>query len=617
MRRRLRGTPGMWMQAGMLTEPEELSPVCAAVLADRYLAPGETTPEQVFRRVAHALAAAEAPDRRTHFARLFYVNMLHGAIGAERIMANAGVDRQATMVNCFVHPIVGPGAQVAGAADIDRALKQAQVTLRMGGGVGYDFSAVAPMDALQTGEDGGTGSVCEVIERFDHTCAALALANTRGGAQMAVLRCNHPDLAAFVAAKRGRKRWTTFNVSVAVTDAFMQAVADDAQWRLQHRAEPSAQRRAAGAHLLDNGHWCYATVPARQLWDMLVEAAHHSAEPGLLFIDTINSANDLAELETIAATNPCGEQPLPAWGSCVLGPINLSRWIQHPFGVGGQPMFDFVSFGRAVHIQVRMLDNAIDITRWPLIEHMREAHAKRRIGVGVTGLADALTMMGLPYQAPEARNLAVQIGRCLRDNAYAASAALAQERSPYPLFRAERSLAPGHFVATLPGAVRETIARHGLRNSHLLSLAPTGSVSLAFGGNCSSGIEPAFDWAYQRRVRIHHGQPQLYRIENHAYRCFQAMHGEHAVLPSYFVTANQVDGDDHLKMVAALQPFIDASISKTILISGGVSPAQVGALLFRAWQLRLKGITIFRPDPASDEVLSVLPAADGRPVCFC
>lgn len=227
-----------------------------------------------------------------------------------------------------------------------------------------------------------------------------------------------------------------------------------------------------------------------------------------------------------------------------------------------------------------MLDNAIDITRWPLIEHMREAHAKRRIGVGVTGLADALTMMGLPYQAPEARNLAVQIGRCLRDNAYAASAALAQERSPYPLFRAERSLAPGHFVATLPGAVRETIARHGLRNSHLLSLAPTGSVSLAFGGNCSSGIEPAFDWAYQRRVRIHHGQPQLYRIENHAYRCFQAMHGEHAVLPSYFVTANQVDGDDHLKMVAALQPFIDASISKTILISGGVSPAQVGALLF-------------------------------------
>ncbi|CAH0444097.1 adenosylcobalamin-dependent ribonucleoside-diphosphate reductase [Ralstonia pseudosolanacearum] len=605
------------MRAEMLIAPEALSPVCAAVLADRYLAPGETTVKQVFRRVAQALAAAEAPDRRTHFSRLFYANMLHGAIGAGRIMANAGVARQATMVNCFVHPIVGPGVLVADAADIDRALEQAQVTLRMGGGVGYDFSAVAPTDALQTHGDCGTGSVCDVIERFDHACATLALATTRGGAQMAVLRCDHPDLAAFVAAKRGRRRWTTFNVSVAATDTFMQAVADDALWRLQHRAEPNAQRRAAGAHLLDNGSWCYETVPARQLWDMLVEAAHHSAEPGLLFIDTINAANDLAELETIAATNPCGEQPLPPWGSCVLGPIDLSRWVQRPFGVGGQPMFDFVGLSRSVHAQVRMLDNAIDITRWPLIEHMREAHAKRRIGVGVTALADALTMMCLPYDAPEARNLAAQIGRCLRDGAYAASAALARERGPYPLFRAERSLAPEHFVSTLPEATREAIARYGLRNSHLLSLAPTGSVSLAFGGNCSSGIEPAFDWAYQRRVRIQHGPPQRYRIENHAYRCFRAIHGEHAALPDYFVTASQVDGSDHLRMVAALQPFIDASISKTILVRGGVSPAEVGALLFRAWQLRIKGITIFRPDPASDDVLSVLPAADGRPACFC
>ncbi len=295
------------MRAEMLIAPEALSPVCAAVLADRYLAPGETTAKQVFRRVAHALAAAEAPDRRTHFSRLFYANMLHGAIGAGRIMANAGVARQATMVNCFVHPIVGPGVLVADAADIDRALEQARVTLRMGGGVGYDFSAVAPTDALQTHGDCGTGSVCDVIERFDHACATLALATIRGGAQMAVLRCDHPDLAAFVAAKRGRRRWTTFNVSVAATDTFMQAVADDALWRLQHRAEPNAQRRAAGAHRLDNGSWCYETVPARQLWDMLVEAAHHSAEPGLLFIDTINAANDLAELETIAATNPCGE----------------------------------------------------------------------------------------------------------------------------------------------------------------------------------------------------------------------------------------------------------------------------------------------------------------------
>ncbi|MDE2203565.1 MAG: adenosylcobalamin-dependent ribonucleoside-diphosphate reductase [Burkholderiaceae bacterium] len=605
------------MQADTPTEPEALSPVCAAVLADRYLGPKETTRDQVFRRVAQALAAAEVPERRAHVASLFYGNMLLGAIGAGRIMANAGLARHATMVNCFVHPIVAPDAPVASLADIERALHQAQATLRMGGGVGYDFSSVAPVDARCARPNGATGGVCAVIDRFDQACRSLPLGDTRGGAQMAVLRCDHPDLGAFVAAKRGRKRWTTFNVSVAVTDAFMQAVADDAPWPLLHRAEPNAPLRAAGAYRLDNGSWCYATPPARHLWGLIVEGAHDSAEPGLLFIDTINAANDLADIETIAATNPCGEQPLPPWGSCVLGPIDLSRWVQWPFGVGGQPMFDFVGLGRAVQIQVRMLDNAIDITRWPQDEHMREARAKRRIGVGVTGLADALTMLCLPYDAPEARNMAAQIARCLRDNAYAASTALARERGPYPLFRAERSLAPGHFAAALPRAVRESIARHGLRNSHLLSLAPTGSVSLAFGDNCSSGVEPAFDWAYQRRVRIQHGPPQLYRIENRASRHFRALHGNHAALPGYFVKASQVSGLDHLRMVATLQPFIDASISKTVLISGGVSRAEVDALLFHAWRLRLKGITVFRPDAAADDVLAVLPTADGRPACGC
>ncbi len=280
-------------------------------------------------------------------------------------------------------------------------------------------------------------------------------------------------------------------------------------------------------------------------------------------------------------------------------------------------MFDFVGLSRAVRIQVRMLDNAVDITRWPLPEHTQEAHAKRRIGVGVTGLADALTMMCLPYDAPKARSMAAQIGRCLRDNAYAASADLARERGPYPLFCQERSLASGHFCATLPQAVREAIAKHGLRNSHLLSVAPTGSVSLAFGDNCSSGIEPAFDWVYQRRARTEHRAPLLYRIENRAYRLFRALHGQRATLPEYFVTAGQIDAFDHLRMVATLQPIIDASISKTVLVPSSASCAEVAALLFQAWQLKLKGITIFRPDTGSDDVLSVLPALEGRPTCFC
>lgn len=594
-----------------------ISSLSAAVLADRYLAPGETTCVDVFKRVAHALAAAEPPDQRVYFTRLFYANLLRGAIGAGRIMANAGSAKRGTMVNCFVHPIGTSGQPVAGAADVERALLQARVTLQMGGGIGYDFSVIAPSDAEHATSNSGTGSVCAVIDAFNQVCATCALTDTRGGAQMAVLRCDHPDLAAFVAAKRERKRWATFNLSVAVTDAFMQAVADDGPWRLQHRATPNAQRLAEGAYMQSGGNWCYEVVPARQLWNMITEAAHHSAEPGLLFIDTINAANDLAEIEAIAATNPCGEQPLPPWGSCVLGPIDLSRWVRSPFGIGGQPMFDFIGLSRAVRIQVRMLDNAIDITRWPLPEHMQEAHAKRRIGVGVTGLADALTMMCLPYGAPKARSMASQIGRCLRDNAYAASAALAGERRPYPLFRPERSLACGHFCTTLPQAVREAIGRHGLRNSHLLSVAPTGSVSLAFGDNCSSGVEPVFDWVYQRRVRTEHRAPQLHRIENRVHRLFRALLGQRAALPGYFVTAGQVDAFDHLRMVATLQPFIDASISKTVLFPYGASCAEVGALFFQAWRLKLKGITIFRPGTGSDDVLSVLPAAEGRPACFC
>ena len=605
------------MRAGPLNRPGGPSPLSTAVLADRYLAPGETTCNDVFKRVAHALAAAEQPDQRAHFTRLFYANLLQGAIGAGRIMANAGSANHGTMVNCFVHPIGASEQSVADASDVERALHAAQRTLQMGGGVGYDFSVIAPADAEQATSYSGTGSVCAVLDSFDRVCTTQALVNTRGGAQMAVLRCDHPDLAAFITAKRGRKRWATFNLSVAVTDAFMQAVADDGLWCLQHRAVPNAQRLATGAHALSNGKWCYAVVPARQLWNMIAEAAHHSAEPGLLFIDTINAANDLAEIETIAATNPCGEQPLPPWGSCVLGPIDVSRWVQWPFGMGGQPVFDFVGLSQAVRVQVRMLDNAIEITRWPLPEHMHEAQAKRRIGVGVTGLADALTMMCLPYDAPAARCFAAQIGRCLRDNAYAASAALACERGPYPLFSPERSLASGHFSAALPKAVCEAVAKHGLRNSHLLSLAPTGSVSLAFGDNCSSGIEPAFDWVYQRRVRIQHRAPQLYRIENRAYRLFRALYGQRAALPGYFVTARQIDGLDHLRMVATLQPFVDASISKTVLLPCSASCAQVAALLFHAWQLRLKGITIFRPDTGPDDVLSELPPLNGRPTCFC
>lgn len=584
---------------------DEPPPLSQLVLADRYLAAGETTPKHVFKRVARALAAAESPPRRTAIARLFYSNMLHGAIGAGRIMANAGTGHDATMINCFVHPIGSPaiGAGLVTAAHLESALAAASVTLAMGGGVGYDFSPVSP--ALSGTEQGANDArdVSSWIDRFDDACRALRFEGARRGAQMAVLRCDHPDLVTFVRAKRGRRRWTTFNTSVAVTDAFMRAVEEDTLWQLRHRAMPNPAQLAAGAHRLPDGDWCYATLPARALWRTIVECARDSAEPGLLFVDAINSANGLGAIETIAATNPCGEQPLPPWGSCVLGPIDLSRFVRHPFGVGGPPQFDFAKLGHCTRVQVRMLDNVLETTRWPLAEHQREAGTKRRIGVGVTALADTLAMMRLAYASEGARSFAVEIMRCMRDNAYAASSALAEERGPYPAFDAARLLAHGRFAARLPEVVREAIAAHGLRNSHLLSLAPTGSVSLAFAGNCSSGIEPVYDWVHRRIVRIGGGEPRAYHAENRAYRLFRELHGSLASLPAYFVKASELAPSDHIAMLRALQPFVDAAISKTVIVPSAIAPSEIEALFFQAWRAGLKGITVFRPDKALDTVL--------------
>lgn len=597
-------------------------PISAAVLADRYLAPGEGDRRDVFRRVARALAAVEPAPLRASTARRFYRNMLGGAIGAGRVMANAGTAGDRTMVNCFVQPLCPSATGVADAADIARALAEASSTLAMGGGVGYDFSPIAPAAAAEPGEtgtirrDGESASdrrglpapvdcaprdVCAVIDRFDEACGRLAFAGARRGAQMAVLRCDHPDLLAFVRAKRGRRRWHTFNVSVAVTDAFMQAVADGGPWTLVHRARPAGVEAARLPRT--DGTFVYSQVGARALWQEIVDCARDSAEPGLLFIDTINAADALASIESIAATNPCGEQPLPAWGSCVLGPIDLSRLVRCPFGVGGEPSFAFSRLAALVRTQVRMLDNVVSATRWPLAAHAREAHAKRRIGVGVTGLADALAMMRLPYDSPRARRFAVRVAEHLRDQAYRASSELAAERGAYPLFDAEYHLAPGRFGARLPVDVRDAIARHGLRNSHLLSFAPTGSVSLAFADNCSNGIEPAYDWVYCRAIRLSGHAPQVYRVENHAQRLYRALHGAQAPLPGYFRRAIDIAGSDHVAMMAALQPFVDAAISKTVTIAPNASNADVDALFFSAWKAGLKGITVFRPDPQLDAVM--------------
>ncbi|WP_454690300.1 adenosylcobalamin-dependent ribonucleoside-diphosphate reductase [Achromobacter aloeverae] len=563
------------------------------VFANRYARDGEATRRDTFLRVATALAARERAADRHRYAALFLENFMKGGIGAGRIMANAGAAAgdDATMVNCFVQAAMEPA--LGWPYGVDAALSRAVRTMNMGGGVGYDFTPIPP--ASSTG-----GGVCAVIDRYDRICRSQHTMIGRPAAQMGVLACDHPDILEFIAAKEGRRRWPTFNLAVAVGNAFMEAVQRDELWTLSHRAEPAratAKRQSARG---DDGRWRYGALPARQLWDALTGAVCRSAAPGVLFIDTVNEGNPLRGVETLSATNPCGEQPLPAYGACVLGPINLAGLVRHPFGHGGAPAFDFEELGARVRVQVRMLDNVLDLTRWPLQEQAAEAKTKRRIGCGVTGLADALAMMGLRYDSQEGRALAVEIAGGLRDHAYLASAELAGERGAFPLYRQDFYLdeTAAALHPRFAPHVTEAIRRHGLRNSHLLSFAPAGSVSVAFFGNCSPGIEPVSAWRTSRHVCLPEGDVARVEADNAAWRLWRRLKGENAPLPAYFQRAADISPAAHVAMVAALQPWVDASISKHVPLPAESTPGDVSSIYFQAWRAGVKGLTVFSPDPA-------------------
>ncbi len=590
--------------------PQALS---QAVLKSKYLQPGELTAGDVFDRVAKAMASVEAPDKRAHFEAVFRQHLAAGAIGAGRIMAGAGTGMAVTLANCFVQPVgdcLG-GCDEAGYPGIHDALAQAAETLRRGGGVGYDFSRIRPQGARINGTGLNASGPCRFIDAFDKSCSALQSTGARRGAQMAVLRCDHPDILAFVAAKQTSGRWTGFNVSVGITDAFMQAVEHDQMWDLVHRVSPRELRPptgpavslASGPYVRGDGLWVYKTLPARTLWSAISHAAHHSAEPGLLFLDTIDRDNNLRAIETIEATNPCGEQPLPSYGGCVLGPLILPRFVRNAFARGGPAAFDTRAFAQAVRWQVRALDNVLDITAWPLPQQASEARAKRRIGIGFTGLGDALVMLGLRYDQPQGRKMARNIAQTMRDHAYTASVALAKERGTYPLFDADVCLAPGTFASRLSPALRASVRKHGLRNSHLLSIAPTGSVSLAFADNSSTGIEPVFDWSCARHFHASDGHRHRFEAQDHAWRIYQSLGSSALRLPSAFVTALQIRPEHHIAMVAAVQPFVDGAISKTLNLPAHTSADEIGALFMQAWREGLKGLTIFRPNRVHRAVL--------------
>ena len=957
------------------------------VLKEKYLKAGESSAEDVYRRVARALASVEPEAERAAHESLFLENLHAGAIGAGRIMSAAGTTIQATLINCFVQPVGDciQGFDDGGFPGIYEALREAAETMRRGGGVGYDFSRIRPRGAEVKAMASLASGPCSYINVFDQSCSTVESAGARRGAQMGVLRIDHPDVHEFIIAKRTPGRWNNFNVSVGMPDAFMQALAEDQPWELVHRAQPGLALMAQGAFQRADGLWVYQTVAARELWDTVMRSAYDFAEPGILFLDHINQDNNLRYCESIAATNPCvtgdtwvlttegpaqvsdllgqpfsavvdgkayavksngffrtghkpvfvlrtregqilrltadhrvrrvarrtrytleaewaeagqlkagdeillhdhralggwdgtgtqaegyllglligdgtlnndkavisvwapelklaangavsyaqtgaagivqaaeaaaatlshradfggfqrplsgrgearmvsgavrhlaqkmgmrpghktitpvmektssafaegllrglfdadgsvqgsqekgvslrlsqsdlcllqtaqrmllrvgiastiypnrrlaqarplpdgrgglkvcqtasqhelvvsadnlrayaerigfadtdkaerldralgsynrslnrerftatvasltedgsedvfdvtvadvhafdanglyvhncGEQPLPPYGCCDLGPIILTRFVRHPFGFDGAPDFDFQAFEKSVSTQVRALDNVLDVTFWPLPQQQAEAAAKRRIGVGFTGLGNTLAMLCLRYDAPEGCAMAARIAVHMRDAAYAASVALAKEKGAFPKFDADGYLASGTFASRLPAALQKAIRTNGIRNSHLLSIAPTGTVSLAFADNASNGIEPPFSWMYRRKKRESDGSTTEYAVEDHAWRLYRELGGDVNKLPSYFVSALEMSAASHIAMMQAVQPFVDTAISKTVNVPADYAYEDFKGLYQLAWRAGLKGLATYRPNAILGSVLEV------------
>jgi ribonucleoside-diphosphate reductase alpha chain len=960
-------------------------PITLDVLKEKYLKHAETSEDDIYHRVARAFASVEDEPVRAQWEQRFFDNLRAGAIGAGRIMSAAGTSIQATLINCFVQPVGDciQGVDDGGFPGIYEALREAAETMRRGGGVGYDFSRIRPHGAEVKGTASLASGPCSYINVFDQSCATVESAGARRGAQMGVLRIDHPDVLQFITAKRTPGRWNNFNVSVGVSDAFMRALADDQPWDLVHRARPGQGLLAGGAHQRADGLWVYRTLPARELWDTVMRSTYDFAEPGILFLDHIQQDNNLRYCETIEATNPCvtadtwvltehgprtvsdlvgqafhavvdgksyaarsagffatgrkpvwrlttreghelrltaghrvrrvarktrygmeldwteaarlapgeqivindhralrgwagegtraegyllglligdgtlkadkavlsvwapelrvvgqgtvafsatgaagivraveaaaaslqhradfrgfqrpvagrgearlssaalrdlafslgmtpgnkvitpamerqssdftegllgglfdadgspqgsqekgvsmrlsqsneallrtaqrmllrlgiasvlycerrpaalrslpdgrggsrdyptlaqhelvisgdnlhvfaerigfqdtdkasklgqllasykrtpnrerfvatvdalqadgeetvydvsvndvhafdanglvvhncGEQPLPPYGCCDLGPVILPRFVRHPFGFGGLPAFDFEAFEQAVAVQVRALDNVLDVTFWPLPQQREESAAKRRIGVGFTGMGNALAMLCLRYDRAEGRAMAAKIAERLRDAAYSASVALAREKGAFPMFRADGYLAEGSFASRLPSALQDNIRAHGIRNSHLLSIAPTGTVSLAFADNASNGIEPPFSWTYRRKKREADGSTTDYLVEDHAWRLYRELGGDVAQLPEYFVNALSMPASDHLAMMEAVQPFVDTAISKTVNVPADYPYDHFKDLYQQAWRARLKGLATYRPNLILGSVL--------------
>jgi ribonucleoside-diphosphate reductase alpha chain len=590
---------------------EPMADISRHVWETKYRYAHERTITDSWRRIARALAAVEPNDSAGWEARYFRILQDFKFLPGGRIQAGAGTARNVTLFNCFV---MGPiEDSIPG---IFKALQEGAVTMQQGGGIGLDFSTLRPRGTLAKSAGTVASGPVSFMHIWDAMCGTILSTGARRGAMMATLRCDHPDIEEFVAAKQQPGQLRRFNLSIQVTDAFIAAVRSDAEWPLVF---PAAAFDGDGETVLREWSGEVLAVPcrvirlvrARQLWNRILQATYDYSEPGVLFIDRINQFNNLWYRERITATNPCGEIPLPPYGACDLGSLNLTCFVRSPFTP--EARIDFKSLADTAQIAVRLLDNVIDASRFPLPEQAENAHRSRRIGLGITGLADVLVMLGLTYGSDRSISLAAEIMRCVCHSAYRSSIALAKEKAGFPYFERDKYL-QSPFIRSLPQDIQEGISAYGIRNSHLLAIAPTGTISL-LGGNVSSGLEPIFAASYTRKVLVENETAKDFVLTDNALHRWRERSGQTKGLPVGFVTASELSVRAHIAMQAALQPFVDNSISKTINVPSDCPFSEFKQIYDLAYDRGLKGCTTFRPNSITGTVLSEEAAGVDAPHC--
>ena len=536
----------------------------------------EHTVEDTWRRIAVALSKAEANPKK--WESIFYDSLTDFKfLPAGRIIAGSGTARNVTLFNCFVMGVIPDS--MSGIFDM---LKEAALTMQQGGGIGYDFSTIRPKGSIVKGIAADASGPVSFMDVWDSMCRTIMSAGSRRGAMMATMRCDHPDIEEFIAAKSDSKKLRMFNLSVLVSDAFMEALKKGEDWRLTFNDK------------------IYKVIKAADLWDKIMRATYNYAEPGVIFIDRINEANNLRYCETITATNPCGEQPLPPYGACLLGSINLARLVEYPFGENAH--LDVSQLENLVATAVRMMDNVIEVSQFPLEVQKLEALNKRRIGLGVTGLADALLMVGLRYGSDEAVEKTEEWMKLIARASYKASINLAKEKGAFSLFDPEKLIASGN-MKQMDDDIKQAVRKFGIRNALLTSIAPTGTISL-YAGNVSSGIEPVFAYSYTRKVLQNDGSHIEEEVVDYAVQMWRDKFGN-AQLPDYFVSAQNLTPSDHVKMQAAAQKWVDSSISKTINCPEDISFDDFKEVYMQAYDTGCKGCTTYRPNEVTGSVLSV------------